>query len=524
MRKILKQKRTGVLVAVLASAAMAVPAVANAGQDGGALVGTDAGPVRGTVTTDHRTFQGIPYAAPPVGELRWRSPKPPAPWTRPLDATQPRDRCAQPQNIGPASEAEDCLYLNVTTPLGHGRPKPVMVWLHGGGNVFGSGSDFDARRLSLGGDVVVVTINYRLGVLGFLGHPQLKSSGAFGLEDQQAALRWVQRNAASFGGDPRNVTLFGQSGGAYDVCGQLTSPSAAGLFQRAILESGTCSMTWPRNGVNPGIEAGGPWRPLARAEADGAAFAAREGCADPATVLDCLRALPVSKLLADTAGPQLPAVAFGNRVLPEAPDKALAAGHFARIPVMSGSNRDERRLATAFLPQAFTEDGYQQLLRDAFGDDAPLVAARYRSADLGSSALAWAAVATDRVWACSQLADDRLLARRTTTYGFEFADRNAPPLFPFPPQLPGGAFHSAEMAYLFDLAGFTPAFTPDQQRLADTMIRYWTRFAATGNPNAADVPAWPRFQNPNVQALAPGGIRQVDSATEHNCAFWESLK
>jgi para-nitrobenzyl esterase len=187
---------------------------------GGAIVRTDSGPVRGAVTPEYRTFQGIPFAAAPVGELRWRSPQPPQRWSHIRDATRPGNRCAQGAGAGTPSVHEDCLYLYVTTPrsTGHGRLRPVMVWLHGGGSSYGTASEFGAHRLAVGGDVVVVTTNYRLGVFGFFGHRTLADSGGFGLEDQQAALRWVRHNAAAFGGDPGNVTLFGESGGAFDVC------------------------------------------------------------------------------------------------------------------------------------------------------------------------------------------------------------------------------------------------------------------------------------------------------------------
>ena len=512
---------TALSAAATASALLlAAPTTGASGDD--AIVRTDAGRVRGIVTTDSRTFQGIPYAAPPVGALRWRSPQRPKKWTHVRDATRPGDRCAQLQSIGAASESEDCLYLNVTTPRSHGRPRPVIVWLHGGGNEFGAGTDVDPRRLAVGGDVVLVTANYRLGVFGFLGHPQLRDSGAFGLEDQQAALRWVQRNARAFGGDPRKVTLSGQSGGSFDTCAQLTSPAARGLFHRAILESGSCSTSWPRNGVNPGISAGSPWQPLAEAEAEGAALAAGLGCTS-ASQLDCLRGISVPRLLAATQSADLAVAAFGNRILPQRPDRAIAAGRFSRMPVMSGTNRDEQRLATAFLPQAFTEEGYQQLLSDAFGNRAPEVARRYPSSEHGSPAVAWAAVATDRVWACTQLTDDRLFARHTRTYAYEVADRDAPPLFPFPPGLPSGAYHGAEMAYLFDVAGFLPSFTPAQRALADQMIRYWSHFATTGDPNAAGSPPWPRFRWATVQSLAPGAIEQTNLATEHDCAFWATF-
>lgn len=269
------------------------------------------------------------------------------------------------------------------------------------------------------------------------------------------------------------------------------------------------------------ISAGSPWQPLSEAESEGQALATRLGCAD----LDCLRRIPVPELLAATQSADLPAVAFGNRILPRRPDQALAAGQFTRMPVLSGTTRDEQRLATAFLPEAFTEEGYQQLLVDAFGDKAPEVARRYPSSVHGSSALAWAAVATDRTWSCTQLVDHRLLAARTPTYAYEFADRDAPTQFPFPPDLPSGAYHSAEAIYLFDLAGFTPNFTPDQERLADQLITYWTRFAATGSPNSHGSPTWPKFRESTVQSLAPGagGIRQTNLSEQHNCPFWATV-
>ncbi|HEV2783772.1 MAG TPA: carboxylesterase family protein, partial [Actinophytocola sp.] len=235
---------------------------------------TDRGPVRGVVAGDYRLFQGIPFAAPPVGELRWRPPQPPAPWRDPLDATAPRGACAQPGSFGrPETFNEDCLYLNVTTPRRAGHRLPVMVWIHGGSYTTGSGAIYDARKLAVEGGVVVVTINYRLGPLGFLALPALTGeqpgiqSGNYGIEDQQAALRWVRRNAAAFGGDPGNVTIFGESAGSGSVCAHLVSPTAAGLFHRAIGQSYSCA--WP-------VATG------AAAESAGTAFAGRVGCADVA--------------------------------------------------------------------------------------------------------------------------------------------------------------------------------------------------------------------------------------------------
>lgn len=505
MRKLLTLLTAAGLLAGLAG-------VADAGESG--LVWTDAGPVRGTAAADHQLYQGIPYAAPPVGDLRWRSPQPVAPWTTPLDATKPGPPCAQAAGAGQPSTAEDCLYLNVTTPSRQGR-KPVMVWVHGGGNSYLSSSGFDARRLAVQGDTVVVTINFRLGFFGFLGHPDLPDSGAYGIEDQQAALRWVKRNAAAFGGDPHNVTVFGESGGAFDVCAHVTSPLSRGLFDKAIAQSGGCSIAWPNNGVIHRFPAGTPFIAKDKAAADAVALATQLGCSNVA----CLRALPASAFTAIDRG--LTPVVTGNRVLPVAPVDALRSGRFNRVPVIWGNTRDEGRLTAATVPEPFD---YEGLLKQAYGDDAATVAAEYPPSKFGSPRLAYGAVLTDSVWACTQLADARLLARKTKTYSYEFADRTAPlgffePLFP--PGFPPGAFHSAELAYLFDIPPFE--LNVEQQKLASQMVGYWTRFAATGNPNARGLPTWPKYQNGTVHSLAPNDIKQVNAYQEHNCAFWAGL-
>lgn len=520
-------------IAALAAAAGALTATGGtAGATAGGLgevVRTDAGPVRGTVGDGFRQFQGIPFAAPPVGELRWRSPRPPEPWTEPREATRPGNRCAQGGVTGTPSTEEDCLYLNLTTPdsARPGHLKPVMVWLHGGGLAGGDASEIDPHRMAVSGDVVVVATNFRLGLFGYFGHPSMADSGGFGLEDQQAALRWVRRNAAAFGGDPRNVTLFGQSGGAYGVCAQLTSPGSRGLFQRAIMQTGSCTADWPRHGVFYGIARGGPFIPLAQTHANGLALAAEFGCTDPATAVGCLRRVPVAGILANGRGEKLAEVAFGNGALPLQPQRALELGRFHRVPVISGNTRDEVRLSIPTLPQPFTEEVYQRTLVEMFGDQAPQVAARYPTSDLGSPAQAWAAAATDRVWVCSQLADERRLARWTPTFGYEFADRQAPPLFPFPfpPDSTPGASHASELGYLFEVVGLPRELSPSQQELAAQMIGYWTRFAATGDPNGGGQPHWSRFRHSAVQALddGAGGIHPVNLAEEHQCGFWASL-
>lgn len=399
-----------------------------------------------------------------------------------------------------------------------------MVWLHGGGNSYGTSSDYHPVRLAVGGDVVVVTVNYRLGVFGNFSHPALGGSGAFGVEDQQAALRWVRRNAVAFGGDPHNVTLFGESGGAVDVCAQLTSPGAGGLFHRAVLQSGTCSMSWPLHGIMENVPAGSPWVSKAEADAKGRELAARVGCAEPAGLASCLRRTEPHLVQPPNEATSSTPVVHGSAVLPDRPDRALAAGRFHRVPVLSGRTRDEGRFGVGFA-KPIDEPKYQSLLAEAFGDRAPLVATRYPSGVYGSPGLALAAMSTDRVYSCPQLTDERHFARRVPTYAYEFADRQAPP-FPMEFSIPLGAYHTAEIPYLFDGPGGVAApLSPDQRALAAAMISYWARFARTGDPNDHGLPVWPRTRDAVVQSLAtgPGGIAPVTLTDEHHCGFWAGL-
>lgn len=502
---------------------------------GAETVETDAGPVRGTIDDGYRLFQGIPFAASPVGELRWLSPQPVAPWSEPRDATAPGSWCMQPVSVpgGLGGGSEDCLYLNVTAPLSANteQPLPVMVWIHGGGFMSGAGSIFDARRLAVRGDVVVVTVNYRLGIFGYFGLDGLEGSGAFGLEDQIAALQWVQRNVAAFGGDPGNVTLFGESAGGMSTCALLTSPPAAGLFHKAIIQSGACTIDWPNNGIFAGVEAGSLWGPASDLHELGALVAAGVGCDGELDILACLRQAPADDLIQSPLAMVYGRVSYGNEVLPEDPAAVVRAGEALAIPVMMGVTRDEGRTFVSFHPEPVTEARYEALLDDAFGARASEVAEMYPLSDFASPALAWAAVTTDRVWACTTLENLELLAREAPVFGYEFADRDAPSLFPFPPDLPAGAYHGSELLSLFDFEfpGFAVEMTAEQIGLADTMIAYWANFAHHGDPNGAGLPAWPRFGEgagvPEVQSLAlgPEGVGPVDFAAAHRCGFWATI-
>ncbi len=425
---------------------------------------------------------------------------------------------------------EDCLYLNVTTPRGRtGNPLPVVVWLPGGGFSMDTGSSYGARRMAVDGDVVVVTVNYRLGVFGFFGLPGLEDSGTFGLQDQQAALRWARRNAAAFGGDPHNVTLAGESAGALSACAQLTSPAARGLFDKVVMQSGSCLTNWPANLQYPGQPAGSLWAPRSQVEASGSQMALELGCADPAQTPACLRRRPTSELLEHTMAFIQPA--FDTAVLPRDPAQALREGRFHRVPVISGTNHDENRPWVAAFGEV-TASAYPRLIKAAFDDQAARVEAEYPLSAYDSPALAWGAVTTDRMWSCTQVDASRLLARQVPTYGYDFAGpapRGSGVYDPGLPDLglPLGAAHGMELGYLFDLGGPPVAFTPAQRHLSNQMIAYWTNFAHTGDPNGPGLPHWPLLEAADPaaqgQSLASAKIAPIDLSAEHHCDFWSSL-
>ncbi len=345
-------RRLATLTAVVSAALTVVPAATSAPPDPDpTVVRTDAGYVRGVADEDVVRFSGVPYAAPPTGDRRWTAPRPPRPWPGVRDATAPAASCPQAgydEEFDPIVEGdEDCLYVDVVAPARarHDGRLPVVVWLHGGNLASGGAAEFDGARLAGGGDVVVVTVNYRLGALGFLSAGALDAegttSGNYGLLDQAEALRWVRRNAAAFGGDPRRVTLAGQSAGARSVCTHLASPGSRRLFQQAIVQSGACA--------NPVMK---------KADADhkGAEAIRTLGCADAGgarDVAECLRAAPVSDLVLELAGSGPPVTAerredlwgpvAGTPYLPLQPIDAIRRGSAAGIPLLVGSTHDEMR-------------------------------------------------------------------------------------------------------------------------------------------------------------------------------------
>jgi para-nitrobenzyl esterase len=520
------------LAATGATAATAAAAAAS-GSGSGPVVTTDDGAVRGVTAGPVDEFLGIPYAAPPTGNLRWRPPQPPAEWQGVRDATAFAPSCPQPASgfAPPGLMSEDCLYLNVYTPGLHSsndNGRPVLVWIHGGGLTQDAARNYDPAKLAADG-VVAVTINYRLGALGFLAHPALASrpggtAGNYGLMDQQAALRWVQDNIRRFGGDPDNVTIAGESAGGLSVLAHLVSAGSRGLFAKAIIQSGAFALNQ---------------QPLAAAEATGEAFAAQAGCpGQTAQTAACLRNLPVTALVTPNfVG--IPGVVDG-KVLTEPIGTALASGRFAHVPVLNGTNHDEERLFVdalhltvsggTFVPipyEPVTPDNYQANIAAVLGvsaDRAAAIAAEYPPSPYPLTDASLSALVGDANFACSALQIDQETSQRVPTYAYEFNDDNAPQIFVQPGVVAPVATHASELQYLFDLpnAHFPTPLSADQQALAASMRAAWANFAATGSPATAAVP-WPAFGANSARMLSlvpPQPQLETDFAARHHCAFW----
>jgi len=487
---------------------------------------TRAGTVKGVQGAGVRAFLGVPYAAPPVGDLRWRPPRPVAAWEGLRDATRPSRDCTQAIGRrailggggGIVVGSEDCLYLNVYAPAEATGPAPVMVYVAGGAFTVGAGTNYDPSRLAREKARVVVTFNYRLGALGWLAHPAFGAKGdgvggEYGLMDMQAALRWVHRNIASFGGDPGDVTLFAESAGAWSACYLMVSPGSEGLYQRIILQSGGCLE--PSSLVHAD-----------RAAADGVRFAENLGCSGEGTAA-CLRALSPGRLARAAStrfglnghgswGP-----VYGGVISPEAPPVAFAAGRFTRVPVIVGSNADEGRL---FASEVKDWDRYAKETLWMYGDAGPAVLAEY-PAGRASPAETIARQFTDQRFACPSEALRRLLARRVRVYGYEFADADAP--FVLPQWVTGldmGSYHAAELAYVFGtrwLFADPDRFTPEQDALSDRMMALWTGFGHDADFDDR----WPRLHPDGAPVLVfdPAGDRlDADYAERRRCRFWST--
>jgi para-nitrobenzyl esterase len=470
---------------------------------------TESGALSGVSESGVSVYRGIPFAAPPVGDLRWRPPVPAAPWTamRKADAFAPacmQTGVSMPGETPPAV-SEDCLYLNIWTPV-EAEPKtkpttktapvllPVIVWIYGGGYINGSAAMplYWGDRLAQKG-VVVVTIAYRLGPLGFLALPELTresphhSSGNYGLMDQIAALEWIQRNIAAFGGDPKNVTIAGQSSGAMSVSILMASPRARGLFQRAIGESG---------GLFEPTQLA-PKYLLANAEHEGEQYATSLG----APSLPELRRLPANKLTGNAGGIVHPVIE--PYVLPVSPYEAFTSGQQNDVPLLLGSNADEARSLTDISQvkaATFASD-----LEHSFGALPPALVAAYPYATDPEAKQARLDLERDLRFGWDMWAWARLQAATGHSSVYYYSFRQQPP-FPVGSVYEGwGASHFAELWYVFDHLDQEPwHWSVADRKVADEVSSYWVNFAKSGNPNGASLPTWPAFTNTDSKVLYLG--------------------
>jgi para-nitrobenzyl esterase len=480
--------------AVLAAILVFTPFMASAAS--AATVRVDAGRLRGSESEGIVAYRGVPFAAPPLGPLRWREPQPTPAWTGVRAATAFAPACPQvgvsmPGEPVPRTD-EDCLYLNVWTPAKRRAGRfPVMVFIHGGGYANGATAlpPYWGDRLARRG-VVVVTLAYRLGVLGYLAHPELTaesphhSSGNYGLMDQAAALVWVRQNIAAFGGDPAQVTIFGQSAGAMSVSMLMTSPLARGLFQGAIGQSG---------GLFEPLQLA-PNYSLPIAEREGVSYARSVG----ATTLGELRRLPVGQLLRGDAG-RIAHPVIEPYALPVSPYDAFVAGRQAHIPVLVGWNAEEPRSLTDL--SGVRAATFVQDIRAAFGPLPSSMIDAYPHGDDAQALQARVDFERDLRFGWDDWTWARLEARAgAPVYAYRFERR--PPFPAGSVRANWGASHFAELWYVFDhLDQEAWAWTAADRRLADDMAGYWVAFAKRGDPNGAGRPPWPRFQASEGQVL-----------------------
>lgn len=514
-------------------------------QDSALDVGTDAPvdagpPPEVEVTYDHGTvvgrtidgvdwFLALPYAAPPVGDLRFRPPAAVTPWTEPRDASEPPESCAQINALTGATEvtgSEDCLYLNVFSPDVTATDLPVYLWVHGGAFIAGSGGRSPYAFARETGHIVV-TFNYRLDELGFLAHSALAAEGSDGtgnyaLLDQRAAMEWVRDHIERFGGDPDNVTLAGLSAGAISVALHAISPGSDGLFHRAVVESGPPDLL--------------PLPTLEQAQTRGEAFAASVGCTDVDTAPACLRALSVEELVLPTPltgepggifyGSTLliPTPVIDGVTLVESPADALAGGRFSDVPYLIGSNGDEGSIfhGDALSVPVADEAEYQTALAARYPDDVDAIVAAYPVASYDDANAALTAVTND--WFnCATREYVRLLADGGATvwlYAFE-----AVPEGLFVDSLNLNAYHGAESVFLFDLDEVLLGKVADADRdLQATMHRYWGRFVDTGDPNGGDDAAWPAYETSSDSHMLLVTPPAAGSGyLESECDFWADI-
>ncbi len=487
-------------------------------------VNTAGGPVIGERGDGYAEFLGIPYAAPPVGDLRWRAPQAHPGWADPVVSEQP-DRCRQEALGLGLGGSEDCLYINVHTPDPFPEDAPVLVWIHGGGFVFGEGVQIDngtrgdqlARR-----GAVVVSMNYRLGAYGFLAHPALTdedpTSGNYGFADQVAALEWVQANIEAFGGDPDNVTIFGESAGGQSVCFHLISPNSRGLFHKAVVQSGLCDRTVVTS---------------EDAENYGIGFMEGLGC-DESAGTTCMRALDAEAIDAMDPGAELFDTLNGERswwpvidgtILPNTFRAVVEADEHTKVPTLVGWNGDEGTLFVMLAEQAqervMTAEDYDTLmpgLAEAYGVEVDALLAQYPMDAYDDPGAAIADAFGDAALACPSRRTAQMLAPTTPTWVYQFNFTDAP--FQLSEDRELGAYHSGEIQYIFGHPTTIGQriFRGEEAALNDTMADIWIRFAQTGDLSAdwdvfdTDEP----FMNFDIPTSAPSTRPDSDI-----CAFFE---
>jgi para-nitrobenzyl esterase len=471
---------------------------------------------------------GIPYAAPPVGALRWQPPQTPTPWTTTLQATSFGSECAQSFPGFGSGGVEDCLFVNVWAPADGATNLPVMVHIHGGGFVIGSG-DGDNTLLASTGHEVIVSMNYRLGIFGFLADKALgPNSGDYGLQDQQAALRWVQNNISAFGGDPKTVTIFGESAGGSSVCDQIASPTAKGPFERGISTSGEYNTLLGAPTPLETQDCKSALPTAAQADAAGKNLAAAVGCGPKTDVAACLRALPASTALStsgfgyEDGGQGTVSPTINGSTLTMTLRQALRTGLVNKVQVIAGTDRDEDLVGTAA-----SAAQYQSLIDTQYGAFASQVLARYPLSHFDSPGVAFRTVAADSDTVCPSLQTDTDLASRMPVYAYEIDDNDIPP---YQPAGSGVVAPGASHVGAWFLDPVTPALDANQQVLQNEEVAYVTTFARTGHPTATGTVPWPRFNaqdDPQEISLQPAGdTEQVtvgQISAQHNCAFWDRV-
>ena len=454
-----------------------------------------------------RTFLGIPYAQPPVGELRFAAPEPVTHWAGVLQASAFGPSCVQPAGAlsAPGDQSEDCLSLNVYSPAK--TPKqgaPVMVFIHGGAFVSGGSSQYDGTRLAEEGNAVVVTLNYRLGALGFFSHPDIVDSGNAALQDQQLALHWVKDNIAAFGGDPDNITLFGESAGSASVCTQMVSPGAAGLANRYIMESGVCI-------------GGLQFLSQAQAQAISTGLSASL-CGDAVDTVACLRELDPNAMV--NWGTELslfgagwaPTVIADSTTLPAAPLALFMTGQYHPGAVILGTNQNEWGLFQLIRSAASVSSVAEltAVIDGLFGPAAPYVKAQYLPASDEQANAELIRLYTDTVFRCPTRSLARMLsAQGTPVWLYSFDE--------------GLAYHAMELPYVFGKPN--PLLAPELvETLRASVQGYWTGFAANGDPNQDGQPMWPAFDMLGDQHMSLQTVSEADShLAKSACDMWDLL-